>query len=481
MLQICRPAGRLFYLVLAVVITASGVRLMTGEVAAKNGERPTSPSEPKARAAEPAASGAAPSPQSGPTLTSVVDTVYLADGTPAQGVLVITWPAFVTASGSAVGAGTLDVTLGTSGALNVALAANAGATPAGVYYTVVYQLGPGEVRTEYWVVPTSSPASLAIVRTTPGAGTAAQPVSMQYVNSALAGKANDSAVVHLSGTETVTGTKTFSSPPNVPTPVGAGDVTNKSYVDSSIEAVGAGNYLPTAGGAMTGPLTLSGNPTAPLQSAPKQYVDASVTVKADLIAGLVPTNELGSGTASGLNCLLGSGAWGPCGSSANATAIQSVPVAAGTPANGQVLTYSSASGQYAPAAPGGGSGGVTVSPTASQSIVQPVGSQMTVNNLSGVRYVTPSDNWSAMPSGSLAAGLASDGDADAVPDRNRYEFVSDVFHVCARRWRNGRAGFGAGRDVHAGRGFGDGGVHAKICALGWLYDWQRVERDSGGD
>ncbi len=405
MFQICRPAGRLFYLVLAVVMAASGVRLVTGEVAAKNGENPTSPSEPKGRAGEPAVNGAAPSPQSGPTLTSVVDTVYLADGTAAQGVLVITWPAFVTASGTAVGAGALDVTLGTSGALNVALAANAGATPAGVYYTVVYQLGPGEVRSEDWVVPTSSPATLAMVRTTPGAGTAAQPVSMQYVNSELAGKANDSAVVHLSGTETVTGTKTFSTPPNVPTPVGAGDVTNKSYVDSSIEAVGAGNYLPTAGGAMTGPLTLSGNPTAPLQSAPKQYVDASVTIKADLIAGLVPTNELGSGTASGLNCLLGSGAWGPCGSSANATAIQSVPVAAGTPANGQVLTYSSASGQYAPAAPSGGSGGVTISPTGSQSIVQPAGSQMTVNNLSGVRYVTGSDNWSATPSGSLAAGL----------------------------------------------------------------------------
>ena len=405
MLQTCRPAGRLFYLVLAVVMAVSGVRLMArdvaaNDVAANNGENPTT-----SRAAEPVPNGASPSPQSGPTLTSVIDTVYLADGTPAQGVLVISWPAFVTASGSAVGAGTLDVTLGTSGALNVALAANAGATPAGVYYTVVYQLGPGEVRTEYWLVPTSSPATLAVVRTTPGAGTAAQPASMQYVNSALAGKANDSAVVHLAGTETVAGTKTFSTPPNVPTPVGAGDVTNKSYVDSSIEAVGAGNYLPTAGGAMTGPLTLSGNPTAPLQSAPKQYVDASVTVKADLIAGLVPANELGSGTASGLNCLLGSGAWGPCGSSANATAIQSVPVAAGTPANGQVLTYSSASGQYAPEAPGGGSGGVTISPTGSQSIVQPVGSQMTVNNLSGVRYVTPSDNWSATPSGSLAAGL----------------------------------------------------------------------------
>ena len=118
----------------------------------------------------------------------MADTVYLADGTPAQGVLVITWPAFVTTSGSAVGAGALDVTLGTSGALNVALAANVGATPAGVYYTVVYQLGPGEVRTEYWVVPTSSPATLAMVRTTPGAGTAAPPVSMQYVNSAAGGE-----------------------------------------------------------------------------------------------------------------------------------------------------------------------------------------------------------------------------------------------------------------------------------------------------
>jgi hypothetical protein len=144
----------------------------------------------------------------------------------------------------------------------VALEPNAGATPPRVYYTVVYQLGPGEVRTEYWVVPTSSPATLAQVRTTPGTGTAAQPVSLQYVNTALAAKANDSSVVHLAGTETVTGTKIFSTPPNVPTPVGTGDVTNKAYVDTSIAAVGAGNYLATAGGAMTGPLTLSGNALA---------------------------------------------------------------------------------------------------------------------------------------------------------------------------------------------------------------------------
>src|SRR5580700_6952409 len=211
MFQTRRPAGRIFYLVLTLVVAATGIRLAA---------------------------------QSGPALTSVIDTVYMADGSEAQGTLVITWPAFEAASGSAVAAGSLNVTLGSNGALNVALATNAGATPPGVYYTVVYQLQPSEVRTEYWVVPTSSPATLAEVRTTPGSGTAAQPVSMQYVNTALAAKANDNTVVHLTGTETVTGAKSFAVPPNVPTPVGTGDVANKAYVDSSVASVGAGNYVP---------------------------------------------------------------------------------------------------------------------------------------------------------------------------------------------------------------------------------------------
>jgi hypothetical protein len=106
-----------------------------------------------------------------------------------------------------VAGGTTTTTLGTNGALNEALVPNARATPAGMYYTVVYQLGPAEVRTEYWMVPATSPANWAAVRTTPGSGVAAQPVSVQYVNSALATKANDNAVVHLSGTETISGSK----------------------------------------------------------------------------------------------------------------------------------------------------------------------------------------------------------------------------------------------------------------------------------
>jgi len=211
-----------------------------------------------------------------PAMTTVSDMVYFADGTAAQGNLIITWPSFVTADGIAVAAGTTNAALGPGGALSVALVPNAGASPAGVYYTVIYQLGPGQVKTEYWSVPTNSPASLATVRITPGSGLAAQPVSVQYVNSALATKADDNAVVHIGGAETISGAKIFAMSPSVPSPTKAGDLATKSYVDSSLANVGAGNYLSTAGGTMSGPITLPGNPSAPMQATPKQYVDGVV-------------------------------------------------------------------------------------------------------------------------------------------------------------------------------------------------------------
>jgi trimeric autotransporter adhesin len=225
-----RPMGRLFYLGLVGVMLAGAGRA-----------RPL------------------PAAQSGPAMTTVSDTVYRADGSPAQGSAIITWPAFVTADGKAVAAGTTNVTLGTNGALSVALVPNVGATPAGVYYSVVFQLGPGEVKTEFWIVPTTSPANLAAVRATPGSGLATQPVSMQYVNTALAGKANDNAVVHLNGSETISGSKSFAVAPSVPTPTSTGQVANKAYVDSSVATVGSGNFLSTAGGTMTGPITLPAN------------------------------------------------------------------------------------------------------------------------------------------------------------------------------------------------------------------------------
>jgi hypothetical protein len=147
---------------------------------------------------------------------------------------------------------------------------------------------------------------------------------------------------------------------------GDGQVANKSYVDQSVANVGAGNYLSTAGGAMSGPITLPGNPSAPLQAVPKQYVDAAFASKADLVAGLVPASELGSGAANAGTCLLGNGTWGTCGTG------------------------------------GGGSGNVSTSPATSQSVVQPAGTQFSINNLANVRYVTASWNWVQSPADNLA-------------------------------------------------------------------------------
>lgn len=118
--------------------------------------------------------------------------------------------------------------------------------------------------------PASSPAKLATVEMTPGSGVAAQPVSVQYVNSALATKAGDSAVVHIGGAETISGAKIFAVSPSVPAPMNAGDSASESYVDSSLANVGAGRFLLAAGGAMSGPIQLPGNPSAPLQAVPKQ-------------------------------------------------------------------------------------------------------------------------------------------------------------------------------------------------------------------
>jgi len=247
-----------------------------------------------------------------PATTTVSDIVYEADGSPAQGTLLISWPGFTTAAGQAIAAGNTSTALGAGGALSVSLVANQGATPANSVYTVVYQLA-SMVKTEYWVVPTTSPASLSQVRVTLGAtGSAAQMATQQYVSAALANKADDAAVVHLSGNEGIAGVKQFAQSPDVPTPVQPMDVANKEYVDQVVQNVGSGNYLSLSGGTMLGPLSLSSSPTSPNQAATKSYVDLSTVIKADLVSGLVPASELGSGTPNSNTCLLGNQTWGPC-------------------------------------------------------------------------------------------------------------------------------------------------------------------------
>ncbi|HEY1802258.1 MAG TPA: hypothetical protein VGG46_15135 [Terriglobales bacterium] len=157
MRKVCRPIGRLFYLLL-------GTAVLFGTVAKG---------------------------QTSPSTTTVQDVVYRADGTPAQGTLLISWPAFTTSDGIAIAAGTSSVTLGMDGTLSVELVPNLNATPFNTPYSVVYQLNDGTVKSENWLVPSTSPTTLAVVRVALGTGNAVtQAVTQQYVSSALANKAD---------------------------------------------------------------------------------------------------------------------------------------------------------------------------------------------------------------------------------------------------------------------------------------------------
>ena len=119
--------------------------------------------------------------------TTVQGTVYLANGQPGAGTLVISWPAFTTAAGQAVAADSTTLAIGPDGFVSVNLAANVGATPAGEYYTAVYYMSDGTTSTQYWVVPAAAQASLAQVQAqVMPAAQAVQAVSKAYVDQAIA-------------------------------------------------------------------------------------------------------------------------------------------------------------------------------------------------------------------------------------------------------------------------------------------------------
>src|SRR5258708_6989022 len=254
----------------------------------------------------------------GPALPTISGTVYRADGTAASGTVLISWPSFQTAEGDSVAAGNLSVTIAALGVFTAHLVPNVGASPAGTYYVVVLQLDDGTVRTEYWAVPATSPTTIAAVLTTPGTGLGNLAATQQYVNAAVATRALDATVVHLAGTETISGAKQFAVSPALPAPAGANDAANKSYVDAAVANVGAGSFVSKAGDIMTGPLTLPADPTAPNQAADRHYVDNGLLAKADRVNGIVPPGELGAGVASSATCLNGNSTWGSCGGGAPA-------------------------------------------------------------------------------------------------------------------------------------------------------------------
>ncbi len=168
---------------------------------------------------------------SGPTLCQIIDTVYRADGTPAQGTIVILWSAFTTAAGQPIAPGNLTVQLGSQGQFNASLAPNSGATPAGTYYRVTYKLDDGSTSSEYWVVPATQTTTIGAIRSTLVPATqAAQFLTRQYA---------DANYMNLTASQTAAGVKTFTSSPSVPTPQNPTDAANKAYVDAN--GGGSGN------------------------------------------------------------------------------------------------------------------------------------------------------------------------------------------------------------------------------------------------
>ncbi|HLY41123.1 MAG TPA: hypothetical protein VKR52_07900 [Terracidiphilus sp.] len=85
----------------------------------------------------------------GLSTTTVQGTVYLANGVPGAGTLQLSWPAFNTAANQAVAAGRLTAAIGADGFVSVNLAPNLGASPAGLFYTAVYDMSDGSTSTEY--------------------------------------------------------------------------------------------------------------------------------------------------------------------------------------------------------------------------------------------------------------------------------------------------------------------------------------------
>lgn len=72
----------------------------------------------------------------GVTTTTVQGTVYLANGQPGSGTVLIRWPSFTTAGGALIAAGKTAASIGVDGFLSVDLAPNLGSSPAGLFYAV---------------------------------------------------------------------------------------------------------------------------------------------------------------------------------------------------------------------------------------------------------------------------------------------------------------------------------------------------------
>ncbi len=181
------------------------------------------------------------------TTTTIQDTIYNADGSVASGTVLVSWTSFSTAANGTVAAGNLTATIGADGLLSLNLTPNAGATPAGTYYTAVYHLLSGAVSKEYWLVPAVAQTTIAGVRT-------------QLIPAAV-----------------------------------AVSTASKQYVDSSISGLSQ-TFVPLIGGSMSGPLVLNADPTAAAQATTKHYVDTQISAVS--VSGGNDLNAIHANTSS---------------------------------------------------------------------------------------------------------------------------------------------------------------------------------------
>lgn len=94
-----------------------------------------------------------------------------------------------------------------------------------------------------------------------------------------AGAASDSSVVHNTGAETVAGTKTFSSSPVVPTPTLGSQAANKTYVDS-VAGSGAPDATTTTKGVVQLAGDLAGTATSPTVPGLAAKANTATTISA---------------------------------------------------------------------------------------------------------------------------------------------------------------------------------------------------------